>query len=348
MTEIEEFILRRSDFSLSEEQTALRDAFESFFQRNCVSERVRKAEPLGWDAELWAEMAELRPVAMGVPQSRGGDDAGLAELALVTEQAGRRAAPVPLVETMVAARLLASVETDAAADALDRVLAGEVASVVVGPASPAGRLVPAGAVATTVLGLRGDSLVMSTRQEPPPPVRNLACAPLAWWHLADGVVLASGDQARSTFARAQREWRVLTAAALVGVGASALDLAVQYAKDRRAFGVPIGSFQSIAHPLADVLTGIECARRLTYKAAWFADHEPGNLGPLATMAFVQAAEAAEQSGSVAIHTQGGFGFTLESDVQLYFRRAKGWALIAGDRRQELQGIADELFGPVRR
>ena len=93
-----------------------------------------------------------------------------------------------------------------------------------------------------------------------------------------------------------------------------------------------------------MLIGIESARRLTHKAAWFLDHEPEQVGPLASMAFVHAAEAAERAGSVGVHTQGGFGFTLESDEQLFYRRAKGWPLIGGDRRAELQQIGERVIG----
>ena len=349
MADIEDVAARRGDFSLSEEQLALRGAFRAFFDRNCPPERVRRAEPLGWDRALWAELGELRPVALGVPASRGGDGAGLVELALAAEEAGRRAAPLPLAETAVAARLLAGIDADGASEALDRLLAGDVASVAIGPdpAAPDRRIVPAGPVVTTVLGLRAETLVMCSRDEPPP-ARSLPCAPLTWWRLADGVALASGDRARSLFAQAQREWRVLTAASLVGVADVAQDLAVQYGQDRSAFGGPVGSRQALAHPLAGVAAGIEGARRLAYQAARVCDDEPDSIGSLASMAFVQAAEAAERAGTAAMHTQGGFGHTLESDVQLFFRRAKRWALVAGDRRRELQRIADALFGPLPR
>jgi alkylation response protein AidB-like acyl-CoA dehydrogenase len=121
-------------------------------------------------------------------------------------------------------------------------------------------------------------------------------------------------------------------------------LAAQYAKDRIAFGVPIGTFQAIAHPLADVLMALVCARRLTHRAAWFLDFEPSEVRARVSMAYYSAAEAAERAGSVGIHTQGGFGFTLESDEQLLYRRAKGWPLVAGGRRAELQLIADRLLG----
>jgi alkylation response protein AidB-like acyl-CoA dehydrogenase len=345
--ETEQFVLRRSDYSLSDEQQALRDAFRLFFEKQCSSERVREAEPLGWDEALWSQIGDLRPVAMGVPVERGGDGAGLVELALVAEEFGRRAAPLPLVEAMVAARLLAALDAqeESATAARERPLEGAVVSIAVG--SDAGRtgrrLVPGGAVADSVVGLDGERLVVASADVPPPHVPNLASAPLAWWDLADGATLATGEPALTRFANAQQEWRVLTAAALVGVGQTALDLAAEYAKERVAFGVAIGSFQSVAHPLADVLIGIESARRLTHKAAWFLDHEADQVGPLASMAFVHAAEAAERAGSVGVHTQGGFGFTLESDEQLFYRRAKGWALIGGDRRAELQRVADRVI-----
>jgi alkylation response protein AidB-like acyl-CoA dehydrogenase len=346
--ETDQFVLRRSNHSLDDEQEALRDAFRLFLEKQCPSERVRAAEPLGWDEALWSQIGDLRPVAMGVPAERGGDGAGLVELALVAEELGRRAAPLPLVEAMVAARLLAALDTldESATAVLEELLEGAVVSIAVG--AGAGRagptLVPAGAVAHAVLGLHGERLVMASAEVPPPHVPNLASAPLAWWDLAGGATLATGEPAGQLFARAEQEWRVLSAAALVGLGQTALDLAADYAKERFAFGVAIGSFQSVAHPLADVLIGIESARRLTLKAAWFLDHESDQVGPLASIAFVHAAEAAERAGTVGVHTQGGFGFTLESDEQLFYRRAKGWALIGGDRRAELQRVADGVIG----
>jgi alkylation response protein AidB-like acyl-CoA dehydrogenase len=344
LNEIEQFVLRPADFSLSEEQEALRDVVRAFLAKQCSSERVRAAEPVGWDAELWDELAELRLVSMAVPEARGGDGAALVELALVAEELGRAAAPVPLIDVVVVARLLARLGGDGAAGLLDRCLGGGVLSLTVADAVDGRFLVPSGAVAGTVLGRRGDAVVASTCAVSPPHVPNLASAPLAWWDLADAVVLADGPDAAAAFARAGLEWRLLTAAALIGAGDSAKTLAADHARERTAFGVPIGSFQAVAHPLADLQILLDSGRRLVRKAAWFADHEPDVAGPLVTMAFVHAAEAAEEAGSTAIRTQGGFGFMLESDVQLFFRRAKGWSLVGGDRAGHLQRLADELLG----
>jgi alkylation response protein AidB-like acyl-CoA dehydrogenase len=335
---MDDFIIRRNDYSLDEGQLALRQSFRMFFERNCPIELVRKAEPIGWDESLWASLADLRPIATAIPTDLGGDGGGLVEMALICEEAGRRAAPVPLVESAVAARLLAAVSTDSAVSLLNEILDGAVATVAVGPAAADGRiLTSAAATAGPVIGMRGADLVVSRCSERPL-VENLASAPLAWSEFGEAEVLASGPLSEGAFATARQEWQLLTAAALVGLGDSAKDVGVQYAKDRSAFGVPIGTFQAIAHPLADVAIGIEGARRLTWKACWFADNEPESLGPLAEMAFVHAAESAEKAGFVAIHGQGGFGFTLESDAQIFYRRAKGWSLIGGDRRAALQRV----------
>jgi alkylation response protein AidB-like acyl-CoA dehydrogenase len=344
LDEIERFILRPADYSLTVEQTELRDVVRAFLAKQCPSELVRAAEPLGWDAGLWDALVQLGLIAIAVPEARGGDGGGLVELALMAEETGRAAAPVPIIDVVVVARLLARLDGAAAAALLDRCLEGRVMSLTVGDGVDGRFLVPNGAIASTVIGVEGGAVVAVTRSAPPPHVPNLAAAPLAWWELENTQVLAEGDVALSAFALALDEWRLLTAAALIGAGESAKRLAAEYARDRNAFGVSIGTFQAVAHPLADLEIHLDTGRRLVHKAAWYADHEPNSLGPLVTMAFVHAAEAAEEAGLTAIRTQGGFGFTLESDVQLHYRHAKGWALVGGDRGTQLQRIADELLG----
>jgi alkylation response protein AidB-like acyl-CoA dehydrogenase len=139
------------------------------------------------------------------------------------------------------------------------------------------------------------------------------------------------------------EWKLLTAAALVGLSEALLDRAVEYVRNRHAFGVPIGTFQAVSHPLVDVRIGIEGARRLIWKAAWFATHEPPQARRFGPMAWVHSADVATHAATVCLHVHGGVAFTLESDIQLFFRRAKGWATIAGDPRRELQSLADVLL-----
>jgi alkylation response protein AidB-like acyl-CoA dehydrogenase len=260
-----------------------------------------------------------------------GLEAGLRDLALVAESAGRHLAPVPLVESLVATRLLG---------AHDAVVAGvDDATLATIALQPGGRLVPAGAVADVVVALDGEELVAVRSRPPGGAPANLGSAPVADRDLDAGArtVLARGDDAQQRFTRALDEWRVLTAAALVGLAQGALDVGVAYAKERRQFGVPIGSFQAVQHRLADVATAVDGARLVTYEAARSA--EP----VLTSMAFVFAAEAAEEAAAASLHVHGGYGFTLEYDVQLFFRRAKAWALAAGDPRRERLRIADLGF-----
>ena len=139
-------------------------------------------------------------------------------------------------------------------------------------------------------------------------------------------MLAQGIAARRAFEEARDEWRVLMSGALVGVGETALALGVDYAKDRHQFGVPIGSFQSIARDLADVATLVDGARLLAREAAWARTEEDQDFRSLASMAFLFATRAARRASNVALHVHGGYGFTLEYDIQLYYRRAQSWPL----------------------
>lgn len=343
-------VFRRADYSLNDEQRALRDTFGSLLNKECPPDRVRAAEQTGFDGDLWHQLVELGAVALGVSAERGGDGAGLVELALASEQLGRTLAPVPLVEASVAARLLARAGS-AAADWLRAVLDDDrLLTIALQPALPGtAQLVPAGAIADAVIALVGNRLVVATADDRPAHVANHASAPLADFDPAGARLetLLDGKEAIAAYEQALREWKLLTAAALVGVADGALELAADFARDRVAFGVPIASFQGVAHPLAECSIAVVGGRRLVWKAAWFADHEPGAEQHLVPMAFLNASRAAVKATTVGVHTQGGLGFTLESPMQLFFRRAKGWANVAGDPARERRLIADARYGPAR-
>jgi alkylation response protein AidB-like acyl-CoA dehydrogenase len=346
MSGSEGFQLRRNDYSLSDDQETVRQAFTEFFSRECPSGRVRTAEPRGFDEGLWKQVTSLGAVSMALPSAVGGDEATLVELALVAEEYGRVLAPVPLVEAAVTARLLA--RCDAAG--IRRWIAGnaegsELTALALHPVAAGRRqLVPAGALARAVVGLVGDELLLVTAETPPPHVPNQGTAPLAWWELgtAGRQVLATGAAARALHARALAEWKVLTAAALVGLADEVKRLGAEFTKTRQTMGVAIASLQGISHPLADVEVLVSGARNLARKAAWFTEYEPDARPELVPMAFAHAVRTATRASAVGMHVQGGFGFTLESDVTLYFRRAKGWSVLAGDPGAELLTIGGVL------
>jgi alkylation response protein AidB-like acyl-CoA dehydrogenase len=345
-------VLRHSDFALNDEQRALREAFASFLDRECPSELVRRAEPRGFDAQLWKQFVAMRAVAMGVASAEGGDGAGLVELALVAEEVGRSLAPVPFVETVVASRLLSRCGppgrpwAEAAIDGSQLVVSALHPLRVGQP-----QLVPGGAVADAIVGFVDGEGVVVTGSTPFEHVANHGLAPLTRLDIGDAgmTVTSIGSDAavRAAYGTAVREWQLLTAAVQVGVAAGALRPTVEFASNRVAFGVPIATFQAISHPLADCFIGLTGARRLVWQAAWFADHEPETNRQLIPMAFLYAARVAMETATTGVHTLGGLGFCLESDLQLYFRRAKGWANVLGDPARQLQVIADELYGPMQ-
>lgn len=337
------------DLGLSDDQEQLVATLERLCRNEATPERVRDAEPGGFDDRLWSALTALGFPGMGAPEALGGGGAGVLDLALACEVLGGALAPVPFVEHAVAARALARVLPEGD-PILDAVIAGErIATVAPVPAAGAtARAVPAAGVAEVVVALDGDALVLVERDAAGAVTPNLGASPVAPVSL-DGAgrrVLREGEVATRTWRPLLDEWRVLTAAALTGLGAQALSLGVEYAKTRQQFGVPIGSFQAIAHALADAATAIDGARLLAREAAWAADEEPVQRTALAAMAFAFCSRAAQQAAGVSLHTHGGYGFMLEYDIQLAYRRAKGWALMGGDPRRGLHDLADALFGPA--
>jgi alkylation response protein AidB-like acyl-CoA dehydrogenase len=340
------------DLSLTDEQEQLVEAFRVFFAKECPPAVVRDAEAAGgFDRDLWLAAAALGGPTMGVDAEHSGGGAGLLDLELAAERAGAALAPVPLVDAWATARLLAA--TGEQGQAVLGRLADEAPPVAVLALHPArngvARLVPGGAVAEIVVGIDDDELVVIEGEpDAPPRVHDLGRAAIADRSLRTGTrtVLARGPDADVLHTAAVDEWRVLMAGALVGLAGAALELGVEYAKQRQQFGVPIGSFQALAHRLADVATAVEGAQLLVREAAWAADEAEADAIPLARMAFLFAARAAHDTSAAALHVHGGYGFTLEYDVQLYLRRAKAWPLALGDPRRGTMELADALFGPV--
>ena len=344
--------LRRQDYTVEEIGQEVLVAFGDFFRDQCPTSVVRAAEPLGFDQHLWDRLVEMGTTTMGLPESAGGDGAGVVELALVAEEFGRAVAPVPYIEHVVTSRALAS----ASNPALDQVLAGaadgsHIVALASFPIQPGSRqLVPAGAVARSVLGLAGDDLVLYSRPQPPAHVRNQGHTPLAWWDFdstSDRIVVARGDQARTIFTRAHDERMVLMASALVGMTESALALTVEFTKTRETMGVLISTLQGVAFPLTDIATNIAGARNIARKAAWFLDNAPDERPELPAIAMVYSSQTATHGTTNAAHFQGGLGFTLEADVSLYFLRSKGWSALAGDPSAHLVDIGDHVLATAK-
>lgn len=330
------------DLDPTDEQQSIVDVFGGLAERTVPLDRLRDHEPVGFSPELWAHLVAVGAPGMAVPEAAGGAGATLLDLALAVEALGRHLAPAPLIEHAVTARLLAGADA-LSSDVLD---GSRVATLALRPVRDGrARLVPAGAVATTVVAFDGEHLVV-VDTEAGRHVPNLASAPLADRDLTDARVLTSGPPGADLHRRAVDEWRVLTAAALVGLGLGALEIAVRYVTEREQFGVPIGSFQSLQHTLADVSVALDGAELLARKAAWAHDAHLDDAAELGAMAFLFAAEQAQRASERALHFHGGYGFMEEYDIQLFYRRAKGWANVLDEPAHEYARLADLRYGPV--
>lgn len=136
--------------------------------------------------------------------------------------------------------------------------------------------------------------------------------------------------------------RVTAAAGYVGSAQAAVDLAVNYAKERNQFGRPIGSFQAIAHLLADVQTEVELARTLVWRAAWMsAQGAPDALG-IISMAKLAASEAYAHAARVGIQVFGANGYSMEYDMQRHFRDSPSVTIAAGTSQMQRNLIARHM------
>lgn len=305
------------NLDLSAEQQALADSLDRLLTKLSDPERVREVEGHGgFDDELWRSLGELGVPDMAAPD--GG--ATVVDLAVAAERCGAHLASGPVVEAMVAARCAPT--------------AGGGIEVFHPRPLERGGPVAWAAVADTVVANLDGSLVrvpLAGRTTPEP---ELGCRAAAIVDVADraGIEVLGGADAAGA---ALDTWRVLTACWQAGLARQALDLGIQYAKDRHQFGVPIGSFQTIAHRLADVHTDVDGARLLALEAAWAQEAGDPRRAWLASAALAWCGEQADRAATWSLHVHGGYGFMVEYAIHLYVKRAKAVRLALGRPVDEL-------------
>jgi alkylation response protein AidB-like acyl-CoA dehydrogenase len=331
---------------LTDDQRLLTESFSRLFREESTPARVRAAQPLGFDADLWRRLGELGAISMR------SDGFSLLDAALVMEEAGRWLAAVPLAESMIGTALLKAYG-GAAADFATQPAAGRPVVTLALHEVVKGRkqVIPAGAIADVVIYLQGEVLVAFRPESRLSHVTNMAGLPIAEADLLEckgsTAVIAQGPNARGIYAAACEEWKVLTAAALVGLSRQALEMAAKYAGERAAFGQLIGAFQGLSHPLADCAIDTDGARLFLWRTICaIADNEHSACS-LISSSFWWATRAACRSVAIALHTFGGYGLTIEYDIHLYNLRAKGWPLVMGDPETELQTAARRMWAAER-
>ena len=132
---------------------------------------------------------------------------------------------------------------------------------------------------------------------------------------------------------------VALSAEMCGAAQRVMEMTVDYAKMREAFGKPIGSYQGVKHKCADMLVDIENARSLTYYAAWAVDEADPEAAMAVSMAKAAASDAGRKVCAAGIQLHGGIGMTWEHDLQLYLKRAKASEIAFGDATWHRERIA---------
>ena len=329
---------------LDEEQEALREMARDL-ARALATEQPSDLET-ALTEEGWQTLVQTGLVGLHAPEELGGGGASGVELAVVTEQLGRSLVREPYVGSAVFAAELARVS--GADDYLRRLCEGTLrVTVALTPELDAIAAVNTpGAVAWDCAGcdqalmLDGGAVVAVDLQGDP--VNSIDVTREVWRIDPAAVPVEVG----SLTGDAETRWLTVAltglAADLVGVMDGALARAVRYACEREQFGVPIGSFQAIAHMCADQAVSVSAARSTLNYAAWCIDQCPPPEALLAARtAKAFAAEASRTVCEAAIQVHGGIGITWECSAHLYLRRALMSRQVLGDERYHLRKLAEE-------
>lgn len=343
------------DFSFTEDQLAFRDAVSRFFMTEAAPEQLREIweTNAGRSSELRQKIAEQGLTGLSVPEAEGGMGLGDIDWALMTQELGYYALPDSLADTAYLASGLLAGLTDGhplraqwlprIVDGSCRIAVGHSVNPWVADAHLADLLLlphptPHGnelhavkrdAVQVTPLASIDASRRLSNvtwEREPSAATRVLdAAAAQELWDetLERGALNVSGQ--------------------LIGLAQRMLDLSVDYAAQRKQFGKPIGSFQAIKHHLADVVTKIEFARPVLYRAAVSLARREPDCAVRISHAKLVCADAAWVAARKGIQVHGAMGYTWEVDLQMFMKRA--WVLDAawGDRAFHRARLAAALL-----
>jgi alkylation response protein AidB-like acyl-CoA dehydrogenase len=348
------------DLDFTAEQHLMRDMSRAMLAEHCPIEVVRRMEddPKGYPDGLWKQVSELGLAGMLIPEAYGGSAQSLLEAALVYEEFGRALAPTPhFVSCVLSARILLTAGSEEQRGAwVERIGKGEA---ILSPAwlEPDRSYGPAG-VALEARATSGEFMLTGTKRHvhfARAADRLIVLARTAAGidlflvdpnapgvTLTQQLSLGSDCQYRvdfenvrvpasarigapgtgwDTWSAVLHEGIILLAAQAIGGADRALEITVEYAKTRKQFDKPLGAFQSLAHYMADTSTRIDGGRTLVYEAAW--NHAQGrSIAKLAPMAKLFACETYREGTRICEQIWGGVGFTIEYDIQLFFRRAK--------------------------
>ena len=351
---------------LTEEQTMLRDSAREWTKDNAPVSAFRKLRnakaELGYDPQLFAQMAQMGWTGVVIPEAYGGSDFGYLSLGLVLEETGRTLTASPLLASgLAAASALVLGGTDAQkAEWLPRIASGEVVATLAvdeGPHHAPERLAmraEGGRLSgrkTFVAEGMGAQLFVVAAQGPdgaalvlvPADARGLTRAPMktadsrGFANLTfDGVdappeaELTGGPLKGDRLLEAVLDRaRAGLAAEMLGLSLQAFETTLDYMKTRVQFGQTIGSFQALQHRAAEMFTELEITRSAVEAALAAIDAQSDDVAELASLAKIRANETAHLVSNQMVQLHGGIGMTDEYDAGFYLKRARAAEALYG-------------------
>jgi alkylation response protein AidB-like acyl-CoA dehydrogenase len=325
------------DFDFTDDQVALREGARELLDDLAAPARVRAHTASGnaFDARLWSAMVEQGWIGIEVPEAEGGVGLGAVEVAILAEELGAHAAPAPFVPTVLA--LDAFRDADATSW-VDRLVAGDARACVAWDLTQPVPYAPSADVAI-VCAADGVFAVEVPTRPPRQPAMDLT-RELGWLDV-DGLdrIALGGPDARD---RLLDRGATFGSADMLGGAARALDMAVEYAKDRVQFGRPIGSFQAVKHRCADMLVDVEGMRSTVYWAAWCIGAGDPDATVAASTAKIWCSDASKRVMASALQVHGGIGFTWEHDLHFFMKRAQLDQVSFGDAAFHRARLTDRL------
>lgn len=334
------------NFLLSDQQAEMQDAVRRLVADRCDSAALHRAfdGDSGFDAGLWQGLSDMGVPAMLLPEKFGGMGLEMIDLALVAETLGAAAAPGPFLgHSLASLAILVAGSEEQKARWLPRLASGELIGTVAFAEGEqrwqpeqwllpaADRLsgtkcfVPGAAQAgLIVVGTWGGGLAVVEAGAEGLMVQAVDCADRTRRFADlkfDNTAAEPLPQGRSQSARLRDAALALLAADAFGGAVRCIEMAVEYAKVRQQYGVPIGQFQGLKHQLANMAVEVEPARGLYWYAAHAFDHAPENAARMAALAKSHLADRYLQTARDTVEAHGGIGYTWEYDVQIYVKRA---------------------------
>ncbi|MBX5469302.1 MAG: acyl-CoA/acyl-ACP dehydrogenase [Thermoleophilaceae bacterium] len=332
------------NFDFTDDQQAIKRTARDFLASRFRPDKVRELAERGeYDDSLWRELSELGWPGIFVDEAHGGQGLGAVELVIVMEELGYSLAPAPFLSNAAAGLVLQHAGSDAQKERwLPGIASGEARGAVGVVRNGEALLVPDGDSAEVVILVDGDSATLhegpSLEREPRETIDSTR-------RYATVRPNGAGEALPGEIGPALDRIEIAIAAEQVGICQRALEMAVEYAKDRKQFDRPIGAYQAVSHRCAQMLLETEGARSATYYAGWVADNEPETLPLAASMAKAYAADAGWRVTASSLQVHGGIGFTWEHDLHFFLKRARTNGTLFGsasehrDRVAELAGLA---------